>query len=76
MSEGLHVKKYRFTAKFVDSIVEWAISVETDDGQKFRVPLRDGEEVPVLHGLLRADPHVYFDPQEFKLSTGWNNPGE
>lgn len=76
MSEGLHVNRFRVTAKFIDGIVEWAVSFETDDGQKFRVPVRDGEEIPILLNILQNDEQVYFDPQEFKLSTGWNNPGE
>lgn len=75
MSDGLHVNKYRFTAKFSDAVVSWALSVETEGGQKFQIPLRDGEEVPVLLSIFKGDAHVYFDPKESRLSTGWNVPG-
>ena len=70
-----HVNKYQVTAKFREGVVEWAFLLETDAGEHYTLPVRDGEEIPVLLDICRRDPTMYFDPRTQTLSTGWNDPG-
>jgi len=49
--------------------------LETDAGEHYTLPVRDGEEIPVLLDICRRDPTIHFDPQAQTLSTGWNDPG-
>lgn len=75
MNGGQSVKRYQFVAVLRDGVVEWSLALETDDGQRHTLRVRDGEEVPVLLDLLRRDATVYFDPESKTLRTGWNLPG-
>ena len=73
---GHAVEKYQFSAQLSEGVVNWSFGVQTDDGKKHELTLRDGEEVPVLHSILRNDSTVYFDPKTGTLRTGWNTPGK
>ena len=73
---GKAVEKYQFAAQITEGVVNWSFGVQTDDGEKYELTLRDGEEVPVLHAILRKDSTVYFDPKSGTLRTGWNLPGK
>jgi hypothetical protein len=76
MDTGLPVARYQLIASLADSVVHWRLGLETDDGRRHEIALRDGEEVPILLDLLRGDKHVYFDERTRALRTGWNFPGE
>jgi len=75
MDAGQHVNKYQVTATFRGDVVKWRFVVETEDGEQHELPVRDGEEIPILLDLVRRDETVSFDPRTRLLSTGWNNPG-
>jgi len=75
MDGGSPVQKYQVTAAFKNGVVEWSFAVQTDDGERYSMPVRDGEEIPVLLDLLRRDKTVYFDVKTQSLRTGWNTPG-
>ncbi len=75
MSGGLSIKRYQFTATLRDGVTEWALHLETDDGARSTLRIRDGEEVPVLLDMLRHDKTVYFDASTGTLRTGWAAPG-
>lgn len=49
--------------------------LETEDGERFATPIKDGEEAPILLDICRADASLFYDPQTQILSTGWNDPG-
>lgn len=76
MDTGLPVARYQLLAVFVDGVIEWRLCMETDDGTRHVLPVRDGEEVPILLDLFRHDKAVYFDPNQRALRTGWNFPGD
>ncbi len=73
---GRAIQKYQFAARFTDGVVSWSCGLETDDGAKHELTLRDGEEVPVLQSILRHDATVYFDAKSGMLRTGWDRPGK
>ena len=75
MEPHQHVDKYQVTATFREGVVEWAFLLETDGGEHYTLPVRDGEEIPVLLDICRRDPTIYFDQHTQTLSTGWNDPG-
>jgi hypothetical protein len=75
MEGGRPVKRYQVAARLRDGLVEWSFALETDDGERYVLPIRDGEEIPVLRDLCRRDPTVYFDPNSSTLRSGWNLPG-
>jgi hypothetical protein len=74
--ELLNVNKYCVSARVAGGVVEWTFSVETDDGERHDLPIRDGEEIPILLSLVQKDTEVFYDPHTKTLSTGWNDPGE
>lgn len=76
MEGGHAIQSYQFGASFRDGVVEWAFALKTDDGKQHVLRIRDGEEVPVLHALVRGDSTVYFDAKSQTLRTGWNTPGK
>lgn len=73
---GGAVDKYQFTAKINDGVIEWSLGLHTDDGEKYHVTITQGEEIPVLHTMLRNDSTVYYDAKAGTLRTGWNTPGK
>lgn len=75
MDGGAPVTHYQWLATFRDGVVEWRLGVQTSAGQHL-IPIRDGEEVPVLLDILRQDATVYFDAENGTLRTGWSTPGE
>jgi hypothetical protein len=75
METGLPVTRYQFLASFADGVVEWTLCLETDDGKRHSIRLRDGEEVPILLELCRRDKSLYYDDKFGALRTGWNFPG-
>jgi hypothetical protein len=75
MEHGVAVNKYQVTARFREGIVEWALSLELENGEKHEIVIKDGSEIPVLLDMARRDATIYFDPQRQRLSTGWNDPG-
>jgi hypothetical protein len=76
MQTGHPVRKYQFSATLREGVVEWTFGVQTDDGVDHIVPIRDGEEVPVLRDICRHDGTIYFDGESRTLRTGWNVPGK
>jgi hypothetical protein len=75
MGPGLNVDKYQITATFRGGVVEWHFAIETEDGQQHELPVRDGEEIPILLEIVKRDATLHYDPRSCSLSTGWNNPG-
>jgi len=75
MEGGRPVRRYQISARFRNGLVEWSFAVETEDGERYVIGIRDGEEIPVLRELCRCDPTIYFDPQTSTLRSGWNLPG-
>jgi hypothetical protein len=75
MDLGLPIKRYQVTAGFRDGVVEWSLHLETDDGERHQLIVRDGEEVPLLLEICRHDRSIYFDSERRVLRTGWNFPG-
>lgn len=69
------VRKYQVAATFKNAVVEWTFAVETEEGEKHFLPVRDAEEIPVLVDLCRNDPTVYFDEKTCTIRSGWNSPG-
>lgn len=76
MISGKPISKYQVAAKLRDGVVEWTFAVQTDDGQFHVLPVRDGEEMPILIQMCRDDNTVYFDAATGTLRSGWNSPGE
>lgn len=70
------IEKYEFSATMREGVIEWSLGLQTDDGQKHALRVRDGEEVPILLDLLRHDTTVYFDPAGPTVRTGWNAVGK
>ncbi len=70
------VKRYQFAASFSDGVVSWTFFVQTEDGETHAIPIRDGEEVPLLNEICRRDATIYYDPKSGTLRTGWNAPGK
>ena len=75
MKLGEPVAKYRFSASFRDGIADWTFSLVTEAGQTHDVPIRDGDEIPLLLQMCRQDMTVFFDPKTLTFCTGWNTPG-
>lgn len=75
MDTGLPVSRYQFLAALRDGVVEWRLALETDDGRRHELRLRDGEEVPILMELFKNDRSTYFDAGGAVLRSGWNFPG-
>lgn len=75
MAERLRVNKYQVAAVFKGGVLEWRWLLQTADGQSHELPVRDGEEVPVLLDIARREAPLYYDPQGKCLSTEWNQPG-
>ncbi|MEP0847674.1 MAG: hypothetical protein HRF50_12765 [Phycisphaerae bacterium] len=75
MTGGQAVRRYQVAATMRDGVVEWSLWLETDDGQKHALRIRDGEEIPVLVDLLRRDKTVYYDAAALTLRSGWSAPG-
>lgn len=76
MTSGVLVERYQFLAQVRDGVVEWTVAVETQGGVQHVLPLKDGEEVPILADFLRRDRTMYFDPETRTLRTGWNPAGD
>lgn len=76
MVGGVSVERYQFLARIHDGVVEWSVGFETQGGTQHVLPLKDGEEVPVLADLLRRDPTMYYDAESGTLRTGWNATGD
>lgn len=72
---GQPVRKYEVRARFEQDVVRWTFAFMTDDGEKHELPLRDGEEVPLLLDMCHRDWTVYFDSASKTFRTGWNTPG-
>ncbi len=70
------VKRYQFAASFSDGVVAWTFFVQTEDGETHAIPIRDGEEIPLLVQICRSDATIYFDPKTRTLRTGWSSPGK
>lgn len=76
MDGGKAVQKYQFAATLRDGVVEWHLGLSLDSGERVVVPIRDGEEVPILMQLCRSDLSVYYDVSTRTLRSGWNTPGQ
>ena len=61
MDGGKLVSKYQFAAALGDGVVDWSFAVQTDDGRTHTLPIRDGEEVPILQDMCRGDLSVFYD---------------
>ena len=72
---GLAVRKYEVRAQFEEGVVRWTFALQTEDGGKYEIDVRDGEEVPILMDLCKRDWTVFYDPQSKTFRTGWNTPG-
>ena len=76
MELGRRVGKYQLTASFHQGLVAWTLTLETDGGERFALPIKDGEEVPILLDICQADASLFYDAETRTLSTGWNDPGK
>lgn len=76
MEGGNAVSRYQVAATFRDGVVEWALGLQLEDGERVILPIRDGEEVPILLDLCRRDSTIYYDPQTRTLRSGWGSPGD
>jgi len=70
MEDFLALSKYEVSAAFREGVVEWSLHLQTEDGRKHAVRVRDGEELPILIDILRRDATVYFSPSTSTLRTG------
>lgn len=75
MAGGQPIVRYQLLATITEGIVSWRLVLETKDNRQHEMPIRDGEEVPVLLELIRGDKSVFFDASSGTLGTGWNFPG-
>lgn len=75
MGDARRVQKYQVGARFQSGVLSWTFMVQTEDGAVCELDVRDGEEIPILFQMCRADLTVYFDPESKTLTTGWNTPG-
>jgi len=70
------VQKYQLLAAFRErDALEWTLAVETGDGAEHRLPVVDGDDLPILLSLFDRGQTVYFDTEARVLSTDWNSPG-
>lgn len=76
MTSGVLVERYQFLSQIRDGVVEWTMSVEVQGGTQYVLPLKDGEEVPILADFLRRDRTMYYDAESKTLRTGWNPTGD
>lgn len=75
MSSGQPVARYQVFATIIEGVVEWTFAIQTEDGERHNLQLRDGEEVPLLLDICRHDQTIYYDKESKVLRTGWNVPG-
>ncbi|MFN0138206.1 MAG: hypothetical protein ACKVS9_19040 [Phycisphaerae bacterium] len=75
MDDFRPLAKYEIAALFREGVVEWALTLQTDDAKRHVMRVRDGEEVPLLLDLLRKDTTLYFSPSTATLRTGLNSLG-
>lgn len=75
MAESRHVEKFQVQAVVRGGVIEWRLALGLEGGERVELPIRDGEEVPLLLDLLRRDQAVHYDPQTGQVSTGWSAPG-
>lgn len=73
---GNYVHKYRFSATVQPDYVSWKLSLQLDTGEHVEVPIRAGEEIPLLLELCRRDRSLFWNAQTRTLTTGWNDPGD
>ena len=76
MDDFRPIGKYEVTAAFREGVVEWSLGLQTDDGKKHNVRVRDGEELPILIDLLRRDKTVYFSASQSTIRTGMDAVGQ
>lgn len=75
MADALQIRRYQIVAQFRDGGVNWMFEVETADGQRASLDVRDGEEIPLLLDICRRDWTIFFQRDTQTLTTGWNIPG-
>lgn len=75
MSHGLPVSKYKVTAAIEGGVVLWSLGIETENGDRHEISVRDGEEIPILLAMAKGDGQIFYDAATGRLTTGWNDPG-
>lgn len=76
MDGGKAIQKYQFAATVKDGLIEWSLGLSLEGGERVVLPIREGEEIPILMQLCRGDLSIYYDPSTRTIRSGWNSPGQ